>query len=60
VASDNGSIEPGGEDDTIDPAPCSLSYISVDDIVTTIAQGALIAKSDIKQAYRQITVNPQD
>ena len=36
---------------------CSFSYISVDDIAAVIA---LLAKSDIKHAYCQIPVHPQD
>lgn len=41
----------------------SLSYISVDDIVACVLQygkGALLAKRDIKQAYRNLQVHPQD
>ena len=42
---------------------CSLSYISVDmvaDRVLTLGQGALIAKMDVKQAYRMVPVHPHD
>lgn len=42
---------------------CSLSYVSVGDIAETIlqlGQGTLIAKTDVKHAYRQIPVHPQD
>ena len=40
-----------------------LSYVSTDDIATTVlqcGQGTTIAKSDISHAYRQIPVHPQD
>jgi len=49
--------------DGIDKALCSLSYISVDDIaadVISLGRGALIAKTDVKHAYRQIPVHPED
>ena len=42
---------------------CSLSYVSVDNIAQTIlqlGQGTLLAKTDVKHAYRQIPVHPQD
>lgn len=41
----------------------SLSYIKVDDIVTRILQlgrGTLLAKMDIKQAYRNVPIHPLD
>ena len=42
---------------------CSQSYISVDDAareVTRIGRGALLAKVDIKSAYRILEVHPED
>ena len=44
-----------------DPAPCSLSYTTVDDIAATIVglgKGALLA--NIKSAYRLIPVHPRN
>ena len=41
----------------------SLAYISVDDIVDRVlaqGRGAMMAKMDIKQAYRNVPVHPQD
>ena len=41
----------------------SLAYISVDDIVDRVlaqGRGAMMAKMDIKQAYRNVLVHPQD
>ena len=41
----------------------SLAYVSVDDVVAEVVRrgrGTLIAKMDIKQAYRNIPVHPQD
>ncbi len=41
----------------------TLSYVTVDEIVGKIlalGEGALIAKMDIKQAYRSIPVHPDD
>ncbi len=49
--------------DGIDPTLCSLTYVRVDDIVDTVLQlgrGSLLAKMDIKAAYRIIPVNPVD
>lgn len=49
--------------DGIDPAWCSLTYISVDDVAQMIAsmgRGTLLAKMDLKSAYRMIPVHPED
>ena len=56
---------PGGwsVNDGIDKEDCSISYISIDSIVSHILKfgpGALMAKIDIKQAYRNIPVHPDD
>ena len=49
--------------DGISPDLCSLSYISVDDIskaVASLGRGALLAKIDIKSAYRIVPIHPDD
>ena len=49
--------------DGIQKEACSLSYISVDtvaDRVLDLGQGALLAKMDVKQAYKMVPVHPQD
>ena len=49
--------------DAIDPSLCSLSYISVEQAATAamqLGQGSLLAKIDIKSAYRLIPVHPHD
>jgi len=49
--------------DTIDPSLCSLSYISVDEVARvamSLGKGALLAKVDIKAAYRLVPVHPVD
>ena len=49
--------------DGIKPNLCFLSYISIDVIAAVILQlgtGALIAKTDVKYAYRQIPMHPED
>ena len=49
--------------DAISRDLCSLSYISVDDAakaVTRVGRGALLAKVDIKNAYRIVEVHPED
>ena len=47
----------------IDPKLCSLQYITVDQVAKqaiTLGKGSLIAKTDIKSAYRLIPVAPKD
>ena len=49
--------------DEIDPRLCSLKYVTVDQVAKKAMQlgvGSLIAKIDIKSAYRLIPVSPLD
>jgi hypothetical protein len=49
--------------DYISPLLCSLSYASVEDAAAFIlraGQGALLARLDIKCAYRNIPIHPED
>ena len=49
--------------DGVDPALCSLQYATVDQAVgyiLSLGKGALLAKIDIKHAYRNIPVHPED
>ena len=49
--------------DAISAAACTLQYISVDQVALQAMQlgkGALLAKTDIKAAYRIVPVAPQD
>ena len=49
--------------DGIEKDMCSLSYLSVDqvgDCILRFEPGALLAKVDIKQAYRNVPVHPDD
>ena len=49
--------------DGIDPALCSLRYVSVDtvtNIAASLGVGTLLAKVDIESAYRLIPVHPED
>lgn len=42
---------------------CSLTYVTVDNIaerVCTLGRGARLAKADVKQAYRQVPVHPDN
>ena len=42
---------------------CSLDYVIIDDaakMVTQTGNGALLAKVDIRHAYRHITIHPVD
>ena len=58
VCSKGGSVNDG-----ISNELASLSYVSVEDVVAIVLElgrGALMAKMDIKQAYRNIPVHPQD
>ena len=55
---DNASVN-----DFIDPVLCSLSYSSVEDAAAFILRaghGALLAKLDIKAAYRNVPVHPNN
>jgi len=60
---DLSSPESHSINDGIDSNLCSLAYVSIDDIAQVIAHlgpGTLIAKTDVKHAYRQIPVHPED
>lgn len=49
--------------DGIERELASVSYTSIDDIISKIlqlGQGSLLAKMDIKQAYRNVPVHPED
>ena len=49
--------------DSIDKELCSISYVSVDNVaeaVLHLGQGALLAKVDVKEAFRNIPVAPED
>ncbi len=60
---DLSSPEGHSTNDGISKELASLSYTSVDQVaqcIATLGQGALLAKMDIKQAYRNVPVHPQD
>ena len=60
---DMSSPEGGSVNDGICKEWCSLSYISVDDVaraVVKLGKGALMAKFDLKAAYRNVPVHPDD
>ena len=49
--------------DGIDKDMCSISYISIDqvsDCILNLGRGTLMAKVDIKSAYRIVPVHPED
>ena len=49
--------------DSIDAHCCSMSYVTVDEIARaalSLGKGSLIAKIDIKAAYRLVPVHPED
>ena len=49
--------------DGIDSELCALSYISVEDVAKTIlalGRGALMAKVDIRNAYRLMPMHPDE
>ena len=49
--------------DFIDKELCSISYISIDHVAEAIlhlGQGALLAKADVKEAFRIVPVAPED
>ena len=60
---DLSSPEHHSVNDGIDKDLCSLSYTSVDEVVASVVsfgRGTMLAKMDIKQAYRNIPVHPND
>ena len=60
---DLSSPEGHSVNDGISKELASVSYMSVDDVIACIlnlGRGTLMAKRDIKQAYRNIPVHPQD
>ena len=49
--------------DGIDRSVCSIKYASIDDavdIIRRLGTGALLAKLDLKEAYRVVPVQPED
>ena len=53
----------GSVNDGISKELCSLSYMSVDEVaarVVKLGKGALLAKFDLKAAYRNVPVHPDD
>ena len=49
--------------DGIDEGLCSLSYVSVEEaaqMVLRLGWGTLLAKVDIRNAYRNLSVHPDD
>ena len=51
----------GSVNDGIDPEHCSFTYTSVDRVAAYhLGLGALMAKADIKAAYRLVPVHPED
>jgi len=60
---DLSSPEGRSVNDGINPDLCSLSYVSIDDAARAVVKagrGALLAKVDIKSAYRIVEVHPED
>ena len=55
--------EGGSVNDGIDPAYCSLQYTSVEKIAgaaQSLGRGSLLAKLDVRSAYRLVPVHPAD
>ena len=49
--------------DNLDRAQCSIKYTSIDDavaILRNLGRGALMAKLELKDAYRIVPIHPQD
>ena len=60
---DLSSTEGFSVNDGVDKDLCSLSYMSVDEVaerVVEVGKGALLAKFDLKAAYRNVPVHPED
>ena len=50
----------GSVNDGADPQLCSLEYTSVDKVAKAVVAMGLLAKIDIRSAYRLIPVHPTD
>ena len=60
---DLSSPEGGSVNDGVDANLCSISYVGVEEAareVATVGRGALLAKVDVKSAYRNIPIHPHD
>ena len=60
---DMSSPEGMSVNDGIREAPCSLSYVSVEDAAKGVmakGRGALMAKVDVQSAYRNVPIHPED
>ena len=60
---DMSSPEGGSVNDGIPEELCSLSYVGIKDAARAIldrGRGAMMAKVDVKSAYRNIPVHPED
>ena len=60
---DLSSPEGSSMNEGIDPLSCSMSYVSVQDAmmeISLLGKGALMAKFDVKDAYRIVPVHPVD
>ena len=60
---DLSSPEGGSVNDGVSRELCSLSYMSVDEVaarLVRLGRGALMAKFDLKAAYRNVPVHPDD
>lgn len=60
---DMSAPEGASVNDGVRESVCSLTYVTVADAVqsiTQLGQGALLAKVDIKSAYRNVPIHPED
>ena len=49
--------------DGVDSASSSLSYVSIDhllSLILSLGRGAMLVKADMKEPYRMIPIHPQD
>ena len=60
---DMSSLEGQSVNDGIQDTLCSLSYVTVGDAAQAVVakgRGALVAKIDVKSAYRNVPIHPED
>ena len=63
LIADLSSPDGASVNDGIEKGLCSLFYITVDtaaDRALALGRGALLAKLDVKQAYKMVPVHPED
>ena len=63
MITDLSSPQGNSVNDSIDPSLCSLKYAAIDQairLIRLVGKGAVLAKMDLKSAYRMVPIHPSD